>query len=220
MNMVSISGKKLCKSYNSYLVFKDVSIDLSDGDVLAVIGPSGSGKPRLLKIFGLIMKPVSGELYLDHLEVTRLNESRLSNLRRKYIGYSFQEPIFIPSLNVIENILIPFYPYLRRDELSKTKDSSLKILDRLGLSGLDRRRPSDLSTGQRKRVDLARALIKDPKILIVDEPTANLDEESAEIIREVIKEARDEDKIVIFAAHRDEKLFKIADKKIDITKYK
>jgi len=218
--MVDITGKDLCKSYDKYLVFKGVSIELSDGDILAVIGPSGSGKTTLLKIFGLIMKPTSGELYFDDIEVTRIDETRLSDLRRSYIGYSFQEPIFIPSLNVIENILIPYYPYASRSELSRVKENALKILDRLGLSGLDRRRPSDLSTGQRKRVDLARALIKDPKVLIVDEPTANLDEESADIIRDVIKEYKEMNRIVIFAAHRDEKLFKIASKKLDITKYK
>jgi len=122
--------------------------------------------------------------------------------------------------SVIEHVLIPYYPYASRSELSRVKEGALKILDKLGLSGLDKRRPSDLSTGQRKRVDLARALIKDPKVLIVDEPTANLDEKSADIIRDVIREYREMNRIVIFAAHRDEKLFKIASRKLDITKYK
>ena len=215
-----VVGRGLSKSYGKYLVFKDLDLELSDGDVLAVTGPSGIGKTTLLKIIGLILKPSSGELYIDGVNVSNLDKSGLSDFRKKYIGYSFQEPVFIPSLNVIENILIPLYPYTHGDEFNMLKGYAIELLDKLGLSGLDRRRPSDLSTGQRKRVDLARALIKKPKILIVDEPTANLDEESADIIRETIREARDENRIVIFAAHRDEKLFKIANKKINILEYK
>lgn len=210
----------LSKSYDGELVFKDLTLELDEGDALAVLGPSGSGKTTLLKIIGLLLRPSSGTLYIDDVDVTGLGETQLSELRRKYIGYSFQEPIFIPHLDIMDNILIPIIPWVSREELRKYRDEALDILDRLGLKGLEKRRPDDLSTGQRKRVDLARALLKDPRILIVDEPTANLDEESADVIRAIIKEVRDMNKVVIFALHRDRKLVRQANKKLNIEKFK
>jgi len=210
----------LSKSYDGEMVFEDIGLELDAGDALAVLGPSGSGKTTLLKIIGLLLRPSSGVLYINGVDTTRLGEAQLSELRRKYVGYSFQEPIFIPHLDVIDNILIPIIPWVSRAELRKYRDEAMDILDRLGLKGLERRKPDDLSTGQRKRVDLARALLKDPKILIVDEPTANLDEESAEVIRTIIKEVREMNKVVVFALHRDRKLVRLANKKLHIEKYK
>ncbi len=210
----------LSKSYDGELVFKDVTLELDEGDALAVLGPSGSGKTTLLKIIGLLLRPSSGVLYINDVDVTGLREAQLSELRRKYIGYSFQEPTFIPHLDIMDNILIPIIPWVSREELRKYRDKALDLLDRLGLKGLEKRRPDDLSTGQRKRADLARALLKDPKILIVDEPTANLDEESADVIRAIIKEVRDMNKVVIFALHRDRKLVRQANKKLDIERFK
>jgi ABC-type lipoprotein export system ATPase subunit len=218
--MISIYANNLSKNYDGNIVFKNLSLEASSGDVLAVIGPSGSGKTTLLKILGLIMRPTSGELYINDINTQKISDTMLSEYRRRYAGYSFQEPIFIPSLNVLDNVLIPFYPYVSRNRLSEIKKDALKLFERLELSGLDKRKPSELSTGQRKRVDLARALIKNPGILIVDEPTANLDEESADIIREVIKEYGKKGKIVILAAHRDKKLFKLSNKRINITRFK
>ncbi len=210
----------LSKSYDGELVFKDVTLELDEGDALAVLGPSGSGKTTLLKIIGLLLRPSSGVLYINDVDVTGLREAQLSELRRKYIGYSFQEPTFIPHLDIMDNILIPIIPWVSREELRKYRDKALDLLDRLGLKGLEKRRPDDLSTGQRKRADLARALLKDPKILIVDEPTANLDEESADVIRAIIREVRDMNKVVIFALHRDRKLVRQANKKLDIERFK
>jgi len=210
----------LSKSYDGELVFKDLTLELDEGDALAVLGPSGSGKTTLLKIIGLLLRPSSGVLYIDDVDVTGLREAQLSELRRKYISYSFQEPTFIPHLDIMDNILIPIIPWVSREELKKYRDKALDLLDRLGLKGLEKRRPDDLSTGQRKRADLARALLKDPKILIVDEPTANLDEESADVIRAIIREVRDMNKVVIFALHRDRKLVRQANKKLNIERFK
>ncbi len=207
------------KRYGSNIIFEGINLVLNEGDALAVLGPSGSGKTTLLKITGLITPPSQGRLIIYGNDTTGLSDKHLSKLRRAYIGYSFQEPTFMSGLNVLENILLPLYPYMDPMELNRFKKKALEMLDELGLKGLEKRIPSSLSTGQRKRVDLARALIKDPKILIVDEPTANLDEESANIIREITKELTSH-KTVLYAIHMDKQLEKMANKKIKILQYK
>ncbi len=208
------------KRYGNNIIFTGINLVLNEGDALAVLGPSGSGKTTLLKITGLITPPSEGKLIIYGNDTTGLSNKHLSKLRKIYIGYSFQEPTFMSGLNVLENILLPLYPYLDPHDLRNVKEKAKEMLDELGLKGLEKRMPSSLSTGQRKRVDLARALIKDPKILIVDEPTANLDEESANIIREIIKKLITSNKTVIYAIHMDKKLEEMANKKIKILQYK
>lgn len=206
------------KSYGNLIIFKGITVDINMGDFVAVLGPSGSGKTTLLKITGLILTPTYGRMYINNIEIdNKTKENILNNLRKRYIGFSFQEPVFIDHLNVIENILIPVYMEENfEDYLVKAKN----LLEKVGLSGLENEFPKRLSTGQRKRIDLIRALIKDPLVLIVDEPTANLDEKSADIIRDILEEHVEENKIVIFALHRDIKLIRRANKKLNILNYK
>ncbi len=153
-------------------------------------------------------------------DTSGLNKKQLTMLRRKFIGYSFQEPTFMSGLNVLENILLPLYPYLDSLELRRFKEKALEMLDKLGLKGLEKRMPQSLSTGQKKRVDLIRAMLKNPRILIVDEPTANLDEESSDVIRQIISKLIDSGKTILYALHTDKKLEELATKKINIQEYR
>ncbi len=218
MSVIKCIG--LSKSYDGNVIFRNVSFELVEGDILAVLGPSGCGKTTLLKILGLLLRHTNGKLYLMGQDTSGMNEAKLSDLRKKFIGYSFQEPIFIPPLNVLDNVLLPLIPWLGLDDLKKYRGIALDLLHRLGLEGLENRKPSDLSTGQRKRVDLARALIKNPLVLIVDEPTANLDEESSEIIRRILIETSSMGKVVISSFHKDRKLVSRANKRLNIKEYK
>ncbi len=165
------------------------------------------------------MKPYSGKIFIEGRDVTSLNEYQLNIYRQKYIGYSFQEPLLIPYLTVLENILISIRPYLKQNILEEYIVKAKNIINRLGLGGLEKRFPNELSTGERKRVDLARALIRNPKILILDEPTANVDEETGTLIRNILMEEMSKDTAIIYSVHWDQKLKGMAKKTITMTKY-
>ncbi|RLI13005.1 hypothetical protein DRO33_01870 [Candidatus Bathyarchaeota archaeon] len=221
--MITVSAVECVKVSKVYgeanVVLKDLSFSLAEGEILAVTGPSGCGKTTLLRIIGLIDRPTAGKVIVKGHDTSDMDEDELVELRRTYIGFSFQEPTFIPTLSVLENVLLPIYPIARGHELKRWKERALELLEALGLSGLERRKPGKLSTGQRKRVDLARALLKDPDILIADEPTASVDEATAELIREVLTSYTESgEKALIFAVHRDPELLRMADRHLDLTK--
>lgn len=215
---IIIECRDLPKEYGGKIIFRNLSIKISSGDALAVIGPSGSGKTILLRIIGLISKPSSGRLIIMGIDTSRLDTNGLNELRQRYLGYSFQEPLFINSLNVLDNVILPLAPFTNKSDLGRVRYSAMELLRQLGLRELFSYHPYKLSTGERKRVDLARALIKNPSILIVDEPTANLDEESADIIHGILRGMIAEGKIVIYAFHRDDNLMRMASKKLYITR--
>jgi len=220
MNTPSLYAHNLEKRYGSNTIFKGLTIKLEGGDILAVTGFSGVGKTTLLKILGLLAKPSGGKLYINSMDTAKLSNKQLELLRRKYIGYSFQNPIFIPSLRVTDNLLLPLIGWEEAIDINKYKRKALELLQFLGLEKFIDYRPYRLSYGQMKRVDLIRAMLKNPKILILDEPTANLDEESAVRVIELVKKYCSNDRIVIFSVNRDEKLLRIANKEINILTYK
>ncbi len=226
MNRVPISNgrteiylQSVSKYYGPNTVFRDLSFEIESGTVLAVIGPSGSGKTTLLNIIGLISPPSSGRILyiIDGKEYS--DNNREINLRQ-YIGFSFQNPIFISSLNVTNNLIASILEETKPEQINRIKKDINCLLKKLGLNNIENRKPHRLSYGQKKRVDIARALIKRPKILILDEPTANLDRENADRVINVIEEAKDYIDIIIFSVNRDEKLMSISNKILDITKYK
>lgn len=217
---VSIYAHNLEKRYGPNIIFSRLTIELREGDVLAVRGFSGVGKTTLLKILGLLTKPSDGTLYINSMDIAKLSNEQLNKLRREYIGFSFQNPIFIPSLKVIDNLLLPLLGWKNTWEIAEYRENALKLLDYIGLRDFKDYRPYRLSYGQMKRVDLVRAILKNPKILIVDEPTANLDEESAMKVIELLKEYCSGERIVIFSVNRDEELLRIANREIDMLAYK
>ena len=211
-----VEGRDLSMWFPDKFLFRGLNITVDEGDMVAVVGPSGVGKTTLLKILGLLIRPKEGKVIIRGVDTTEYPERKLYILRRKYIGYSFQEPLFIPTLNVLDNILLPIYPYIKGEEFVKSKRRAIELLEFFGLKDMDNRRPDTLSTGERKRVDIIRAIIKKPDLLILDEPTANLDEESASIIRESVRELSEEAKAIVYAVHVDQELINMANKRIEI----
>jgi ABC-type lipoprotein export system ATPase subunit len=136
------------------------------------------------------------------------------------LGFSFQEPVLLPGLTALDNVLLPCIPRAKSMEFSNFKERAIMLLEALGLRDRVGFKPHQLSTGQKKRVDLARALINNPKVLITDEPTTNLDEESAQIIAEMLKKRLEEGFTILLATHQDQTLLSMAKVKLKLLKYK
>jgi len=178
----------------------EISLDISAGEFLALMGPSGSGKSTLLHIIAGIDRPTRGECRVQEVDVTKLNESALADWRNQNVGFVFQTFNLIPVLTAFENVELPLLltqlPARRRRELVTT------ALELVGLADRRRHLPRQLSGGQEQRVAIARALVTDPKLIVADEPTGNLDHQSAEDVLGILKElSSTAGKTVIMVTH-------------------
>jgi putative ABC transport system ATP-binding protein len=163
---------------------RGVSFDVEEGSFLAIFGPSGSGKTTLLNILGLLDRPTKGRVWFDDDEVTELNERYLSIIRKQKIGFIFQTFNLIPTLTAYENVELPLL--FQKTVEKERKDRVNHLLDEVGLLKFAHHRPDELSGGQQQRVAIARALVASPKLILADEPTANLDSQTANSIIELM----------------------------------
>lgn len=167
-----------------------VNIMVQSGELLSLIGPSGSGKSSLLAVAATLVKPTSGTLSVDGVDVASLAEKELATLRRDNVGIVFQQPNLLASLTAIEQLLI--VEHLRGKSPREATPKAEELLEVVGLSNIANKRPHQLSGGQRQRVNIARALMGSPKLLLVDEPTAALDHERSESIVRLLRQVTDE----------------------------
>jgi putative ABC transport system ATP-binding protein len=154
---------------------RDVTLSVAAGEFAALVGPSGSGKSTLLNICGLVDQPDSGQLSIDGEAADRLSQRQLTLIRREKIGFVFQGFNLVPVMTAFENVEYPLFLAGAGDRAQRVR----KMLAQVGLAELEHRRPDELSGGQRQRVAIARALVKQPRLVIADEPTANLDSATA-----------------------------------------
>jgi len=177
--------KNLNKTYRSgkvhFQALHDVTVSIDKGEFTAIAGPSGSGKTTLLNCIGTIDSADSGQLLLDGIDLIGKTSDQLAKLRKEYFGFIFQTYNLIPVLTVYENIEMPL-KLLRQDGADVLGKKVMTMLEKVGLRGLAKRRPLELSGGQQQRVSIARALVKKPKMVLADEPTANLDSKTGEDI--------------------------------------
>jgi putative ABC transport system ATP-binding protein len=157
---------------------QDVNLEIQRGDFAVLAGPSGSGKTTLLNMLGALDKPSSGKVWLDEHEITELSRRQQSQLRRDHIGFVFQFYNLIPVLTAFENA--EFVLLLQGVDHSVRKEKVTELLRKVGLEGLEKRKPHELSGGQQQRVAIARALASDPAVILADEPSANLDSATEE----------------------------------------
>jgi putative ABC transport system ATP-binding protein len=165
---------------------RGISLDIEKGEFTTIFGPSGSGKTTLLNIIGCLDKPSSGDItYEGQKKLSELNNNELSDFRRYNLGFIFQGHNLIPVLTAFENVEFAIRII---DEISKKerRKKVLDILESVGLKGLENRKPNELSGGQKQRVAIARALVKNPKLVLADEPTANLDSETSEEVLDIM----------------------------------
>lgn len=194
---------------------KDINLEVEEGVFLAIAGPSGSGKSTILNLIGCIDTPSSGNIYINGQDVSGKTPDELSDLRARTIGFIFQTFNLFPVLSAEENVE---YPLLQFKDIStkERRERTVKFLDIVGLAKFADHRPNQLSGGQRQRVAIARALATHPKIILADEPTANLDHKTGEGILQLMKEInRREQTTFIFSTH-DARVMAMADQLIHI----
>lgn len=196
--------KNISKSYQlghvRVAALRGVSLEVNEGEFVALVGPSGSGKTTLLHVCGLIDTPDNGDYALDGQDVSRLASRDLSLLRREKIGFIFQGFNLVPVLTAFENVELPLL--LAGHTGTKRKERIVSALAAVGLQDLARRRPDELSGGQRQRVAIARALVQHPRLVLADEPTANLDGITAAQVIDVMREVgRARNTTFIIATH-------------------
>jgi lipoprotein-releasing system ATP-binding protein len=154
-------------------VFRDLSMTLAPGEIVALVGPSGAGKSSLLHMAGLLEAPSAGEVYIDGKAASRLPEQERTKLRRDMIGFVYQAHYLLPEFDALENVVMP--QMIAGKSRTEAREEAARILTRLGLQARLHHRPAQLSGGEQQRVAIARALANHPRILLADEPTGNLD---------------------------------------------
>ena len=188
---------------------KDVSISIKREKFTFIVGKSGSGKSTLLNLIGAIDTPSSGKIIINGVEIQTLDDDALSDFRAKHIGHIFQNFNLMPVLNVYENIE---YPLLMIGESKEQRSQKVsKMIEAVGLQGLQKHIPSELSGGQRQRVAIARALVKNPSVVLADEPTANLDSTTSREIIELMREMKDRFKTTFIFVTHDRDILDVAD---------
>jgi len=193
--------KDLCKTYdfNNTNVLDNINLEIKTNSFVALLGRSGSGKTTLMNIIGCLDKASSGQYYLDDHDTQQCSVNELAILRNRYIGFVFQQFYLLPQLNAQENVALPLF-YRGIDESTRMQEAAT-ILTKLGLGDRLTHRPSELSGGQQQRVAIARAIITDPKIILADEPTGNLDTTTGEYIMSLFNEFHQQGKTIILITH-------------------
>jgi putative ABC transport system ATP-binding protein len=193
----------------------DISLAIGKGEFTAIVGPSGSGKTTLLNCIGCIDNADSGTINLEGVNIRGKSSKDLARLRRENFGFIFQTYNLIPVLNVYENIELPL-KLLRRYNDGEIREKIMSMLDEVGLQGLESRMPDELSGGQQQRVSIARALIKKPRLILADEPTANLDTATGEAIVDLMKSLNKKEKTTFIFSTHDRLIMKHARRLIEI----
>ena len=208
-----IKVKNLSKSFNNQLVLDNISIEIKKGDFISIVGPSGAGKTTFLNILGTIDeydKNPKTSILFNNIDITNLDDGKLSSFRNKEIGFIFQFHQLLPELTAQENILLPSMIGKRSEK--ESLDNLMKLSSILKINHILNKKPEFISGGEKQRVAVARALINSPSILLADEPTGNLDSKNAEKIQKLFKKINKELNVTIVLVTHNKAFSKIADK--------
>ena len=210
--MANIKCVELCKNYQQgdavIKALDHVSLDIDQGEFVCLSGPSGSGKTTLLNMIGGLDRLDSGEISIDGDRVDLLGKGPLADLRLHHIGFVFQAYNLIPVLTARENV--EFVMQVQGVPNQERKKKSMAMLKEVGLEGMENRRPSQLSGGQQQRVAVARAIVSQPRLVLADEPTANLDSQSAKHLMELFRELNENHGVTFLISTHDERVMRYA----------
>lgn len=207
--------KNIHKYYGDVEVLKGVDLQIKKGEIVAIVGPSGAGKTTLLQILGTLDKPLKEqnfELSLNDISLKNLSDKQISSFRNNHIGFIFQFHQLLPEFTALENVCIP--AFIGKKSKSETEKRAKEILEFLGLSHRIQHKPNALSGGEQQRVAVARALINNPSVILADEPSGNLDSESAKNLHELFFKLRDQFGQTFVLVTHNEELAEMADRKL------
>jgi putative ABC transport system ATP-binding protein len=200
---LAVSVSELCKDYvlsgETIHALRGVSFDVPEGDYISIMGPSGSGKSTLLNLLGCLDRPTAGRFMLSDVDVSRMSDDKLAEIRATRIGFIFQSYNLLSALTVVENIQVPLYYSHRINR--ETRKRCLQLAEMVGLSQRLNHRPTQLSGGQQQRVAIARSLINDPEFILADEPTGNLDSATTNEILDLLENLNREGRTIIMVTH-------------------
>ncbi len=203
-NVIEIQS--LYKDYDTpagvFPVLKDVNLTIEEGDYVAIMGPSGSGKSTFMNILGCLDRPTKGEYRLDNQSIKSLNGNELAKLRNKTIGFVFQGFNLLARSSLLDNVSLPLV-YARDSKLTRDEKSK-KLLEKVGLGQYLNSKPNQISGGQQQRVAIARALVNQPRIILADEPTGNLDSKTSEEIMDLFNTLNKEGITIIIVTHEND----------------
>ncbi|MBI2474348.1 MAG: ABC transporter ATP-binding protein [Candidatus Taylorbacteria bacterium] len=201
-----IRGTNIVKSFGEgelkLTVLKAINLEIKTGEFVAIIGPSGAGKSTLLYQLSLLDNPTSGRVFIDNIDTSKLHDVEKTEMRLLTLGYVFQDYALLPELDALENVALPMIMSGMTKELAFKKAEI--ALERLDLLDKKNNLPSQLSGGQQQRVSIARAIAHEPKIIFADEPTANLDSESAKPVIDAFLDLHREGETIVMITHEDE----------------
>jgi len=208
-------GKQYRNGGTGFWVFRDLDLSVRQGEMVCVSGPSGCGKTTLLSLLAGLDRPTEGQVSLLGSRIDSMSESKAASIRRRVIGFVFQFFYLLPNLTVLENIALPLMAGPRqRNDTAK----AAAMASRLGLGGRIKHYPRQLSGGEQQRVALGRALITDPAVILADEPTGNLDLESAALVLSLLRKQTEEGRTVLIVSH-NHLVTRLSDREINLAHY-
>ena len=208
--MIHLEG--ITKSFGSLQVLKGIDLEITQGEVVSIVGPSGAGKTTLLQIMGTLDSPDAGMINIDGTNVSRMKEKELSAFRNKHIGFVFQFHKLLPEFTALENVMIP--AFIAGVPPKEASMRAMEILDFMGLKERASHKPNELSGGEKQRVAVARALINQPAVILADEPSGSLDSHNKEELHQLFFDLRNRFGQTFVIVTHDEALAKITDRTI------
>ncbi len=209
-----IKVENVYKSYGSLQVLKGVSLEVTEGEVVSIVGASGAGKTTLLQIMGTLDRPDSGKVKIKDVDVTTLSERELSRFRNKNIGFVFQFHNLLPEFTALENVCMP--ALIGGLTMEKAKIDAMSLLEFLNMTDRADHKPSELSGGEQQRVAVARALMNKPAVVLADEPSGNLDSVNARELHELFFRLRDHYRQTFVIVTHNRELAEMSDRQITI----
>ncbi len=209
-----IEATNISKSFGDLNVLKDVSISINQAEIVSIVGKSGAGKTTLLQILGTLEKPSLGEVYYEKTNILKLRENAISKFRNENIGFVFQFHNLLPEFTALENIYLP--GLIAKKNKKEIHEKAMHFLKLMELEHRKDHKPNELSGGEQQRISVARALINDPKVILADEPSGNLDTQSANQLHDLFFKLRNDHNQTFVIVTHNTKLAEIADRKIEM----
>ena len=209
-----IHASNITKSFGSLQVLKGIDLDIQQGEVVSIVGPSGAGKTTLLQILGTLEKPDGGSVLINGVDVTKLKDREMSRFRNLHLGFVFQFHQLLPEFTAMENVMIP--ALIARQSKKEARQRAIELLTFLGLKQRLEHKPNELSGGEKQRVAVARALMNHPDVILADEPSGSLDSNNKAELHQLFFDLRDKFNQTFVIVTHDEELARLTDRTIHL----